>query len=201
MSTLRTAPQSLAIAAAGRGVEPLVPAEAEDAGAPHGFYVGGHVGYMFGTANATLGDPTGVALGRRTTPYGALFGGVQAGYENIFPSRLMLGIEADVSFPNYEDASKVLSYRATGTGTPARNSNGWRPCAAASDTTSAPGRPSSPAASPGPARAFRASISRPATRTPIRATFGWATCWAAASTTGSTRAGRRAPSISTPTSA
>ncbi len=28
----------------------------------------------------------------------------------------MLGIEADFSFPNYEDASKVLSYRATSTG-------------------------------------------------------------------------------------
>ena len=29
----------------------------------NGFYVGGHVGYMFGTANATLGDPTDPALG------------------------------------------------------------------------------------------------------------------------------------------
>jgi high affinity Mn2+ porin len=41
---------------------------------------------------------------------------VQAGWEYVFPSRLMLGIEADFSFPNYEESSKVLSYRATPTG-------------------------------------------------------------------------------------
>ena len=71
---------------------------------------------MFGTASATLSDPIGTSSQSATNPYSALFGGVQAGWEYVFPSRLMLGIEADFSFPNYEDASKVLSYRATPSG-------------------------------------------------------------------------------------
>jgi len=49
-------------------------------GVPSGFYFGGHVGYGFGSATATLGDPIGVASAGGTTEYGMLFGGVQAGY-------------------------------------------------------------------------------------------------------------------------
>ena len=100
-----------------------LPAIAADPVAPRsGFYFGGHVGYMFGTANATLGDPTGnasggVASAGGVTGYGAFFGGVQAGYEQYFASRLMLGVELDASFPSAQDLSQVLSYRATGTGT------------------------------------------------------------------------------------
>src|ERR1700736_4271731 len=66
---------------------------------PSGFYVGGNVGYGFGYATATLADPPGVATGSGTTQYGSLFGGVQAGYEHTFPSRLMLGAEVDLGFP------------------------------------------------------------------------------------------------------
>jgi len=60
---------------------------------------------------------TGVAAAGGRTPYGTLFGGVQAGYEHFFASRLMLGIELDASFPDYLDLAQVLSYRASGTGT------------------------------------------------------------------------------------
>jgi high affinity Mn2+ porin len=100
-----------------------LPALAADPAAPRsGFYVGGHVGYMFGSANATLGDPTssasgGIASAGGVTGYGSFFGGAQAGYELFFASRLMLGIEVDMSFPDYRDLAQVLSYRATGTGT------------------------------------------------------------------------------------
>jgi high affinity Mn2+ porin len=95
-----------------------LPAIAADPMPPRsGFYVGGHVGYMFGTANATLGDPTGIASAGGITGYGAFFGGVQAGYEQYFASRLMLGVELDASFPSAQDLAQVLSYRATGTGT------------------------------------------------------------------------------------
>src|SRR4029077_331093 len=95
-----------------------LPAIAADPVAPRsGVYVGGHVGYMCGSANATLGDPTGVASAGGVTGYGAFFGGVQAGYEHYFASRLMLGIELDASFSDYLDLAQVLSYRATGTGT------------------------------------------------------------------------------------
>jgi high affinity Mn2+ porin len=121
MPTVRTAPQYLAITTLLAAIQSAAPAEADDGRGRGGFYAGGHVGYMFGTANATFGDPTsnvsgGIASAGGPNPYGALFGGLQGGYEYVFPSRLMLGIEADFSFPNYEDASKVLSYRATGTG-------------------------------------------------------------------------------------
>ncbi len=95
-----------------------VPAIAADPVAPRsGFYFGGHVGYMFGNANATLGDPTGITSAGGTSDYGTFFGGVQAGYEHFFASRLMLGIEFDASFANYADLAQVLSYRATSTGT------------------------------------------------------------------------------------
>jgi len=90
-----------------------IPALAADPGEPRsGFYVGGNVGYGFGYANAALSDP-GVATGRGTTQYGSLFGGVQAGYEHFLPSRLMLGIEADLSFSDYMDFSRTLSTRVT----------------------------------------------------------------------------------------
>jgi len=91
-------------------------ARAADPAPSSGFYAGGHAGYLFGTANATLGDPAGGASAGGTTPFGSLFGGVQAGYEHVFPSRLMLGVEADVSFPDFMDLAQVLSYRATAAG-------------------------------------------------------------------------------------
>jgi high affinity Mn2+ porin len=117
MSTLRTAPRFLAILSFLSALQFTTPASADDTAARSGFYVGGHVGYLFGNARATLGDPIGVAAAGGVTPYGAFAGGLQAGYEHYFPSRLMLGIELDASFADYLDPNQVLSYRATGTGT------------------------------------------------------------------------------------
>src|SRR5260370_19805020 len=117
MPMVRTAPQYLAIATLFAALQLAPAAEAADGRNRSGFYVGGHVGYMFGNAKATLGDPTGGAAAGGITPYGAFFGGVQAGYEHFFASRLMLGIELDASFADYLDPVPVLSYRATGTGT------------------------------------------------------------------------------------
>jgi high affinity Mn2+ porin len=91
------------------------PASAQDTTARSGFYVGGHVGYLFGNGNATLADGDASAGG--ITPYGAFMGGVQVGYEHYFPSRWMLGLELDFSFASSQDLAQVLSYRATGTGT------------------------------------------------------------------------------------
>src|SRR5260370_37578526 len=95
-----------------------VPASAADPGVPSGFYFGGHVGYGFGNATATLGDPTGgVASAGGTTRYGMLLGGVQAGYQQTLPSRWMWGVEADLSFPDFMDSNQLLSDPATGTRT------------------------------------------------------------------------------------
>ena len=116
MPAFRTVPRCLTIATLFVMVSAL-PAHAQEERRRSGFYLGGHVGYIFGNANATLADPIGVASAGGSTPYGSLFGGVQVGYEHFFNSRLMLGIELDASFPDYLDPNQVLSYRATNTGT------------------------------------------------------------------------------------
>jgi high affinity Mn2+ porin len=110
--------KKIALALAGTGLFASAPAMAGDPVPPRSaFYVGGHVGYGFGNANATLGDPSGgVSSSGGTTQYGMLFGGVQGGYEHYFPSRLMLGVEADLSFPNYMDLNQVMSFRAAAAG-------------------------------------------------------------------------------------
>ncbi len=92
-----------------------VPAAAEPPRLGSAFYVGGNVGYGFGTANATLSDLSGSGAGASNS-YGTLFGGAQAGYDHYFPSRLMLGVEIDASVASYTDFAQVMSYRTTGTG-------------------------------------------------------------------------------------
>ena len=71
-----------------------------------GAYVGGHVGYTRGGAWVTVTDPD-VAQFRQ--PLGSLTGGLQAGYNYLLPSRFLLGVEVDVSFPNYLAADDVAS--------------------------------------------------------------------------------------------
>ena len=98
------------LAAVGLLLAPL-PAAAND-----GFYFGGHVGYLFGTGTATLGDPIGQASAGGTNGIGQLFGGVQAGYQSVLPSRWMVGLELDLSFMDARDFAPVLSDRATASG-------------------------------------------------------------------------------------
>jgi high affinity Mn2+ porin len=75
-----------------------------------GFYVGGHVGYSRGNARVNLvdDDPTNFK-----SSFGSLFGGLQGGYNYVLPSRFLLGIEADASFPNYLSADDVVWFRTT----------------------------------------------------------------------------------------
>ena len=69
-----------------------------------GLYFGGHVGYSRGWVNNTLIDANPAVGPTTTTPtFGSMFGGFQAGYNYLLPSRLVLGAEADVSFPNFFD--------------------------------------------------------------------------------------------------
>jgi len=103
--------------AAAATVLAAMPALAADPVAmPSGFYVGAHMGYLFGTANATLAYPEGAASAGGSSAIGTLSGGAQGGYEYIFPSRLMLGVEADFTFPDFIDLAPVLSYRSTANG-------------------------------------------------------------------------------------
>ena len=71
-----------------------------------GAYFGGHVGYSRGYGRNTLFDPDPTAAG---TSFGSLFGGLQFGYNYLLPSRLLVGIEGDISFPNFLDDGIVAS--------------------------------------------------------------------------------------------
>src|SRR5262245_11974577 len=94
-----------------------VAALAADPGVPSGFYLGGHAGYTFGNATATIPDLNGSPTSNGfTSGYGMLFGGAQVGYQQTLPSRWMWGAEFDLSFPDFMDNSQYLSYRATGAG-------------------------------------------------------------------------------------
>jgi high affinity Mn2+ porin len=85
-----------------------------------GFYVGAHLGYAAGSTSWSATQAGG------TTP--SLFGsldlfntfdifkgtgsnllGLQAGYNYMFPSRLLLGVEADVSFPSVLGGSQTIA--------------------------------------------------------------------------------------------
>ncbi|MBR0797908.1 carbohydrate porin [Bradyrhizobium jicamae] len=67
-----------------------------------GFYVGGHFGYGDGSLGpgTNLLPAQGVFFPRSTT--GAL-GGFQAGYNHQFSNRVVLGVEADATFPDALD--------------------------------------------------------------------------------------------------
>ena len=71
-----------------------------------GFYVGGHVGYSRGSGRGILSDPDPTAA---NSSFGSLFGGLQFGYNYLLTSRLLVGVEADFSFPNYLDDGNVAS--------------------------------------------------------------------------------------------
>jgi high affinity Mn2+ porin len=62
-----------------------------------GFYLGGHVGYGRAFGDVLLHDPSPEAS---SPTLGSLFGGLQFGYNYVLPSRIMIGAETDISFPN-----------------------------------------------------------------------------------------------------
>jgi high affinity Mn2+ porin len=75
-----------------------------------GLYFGAHAGFGRGHSNAVLSDP---AIATTNNAFGGPIGGLQAGYDIQLPSRIVLGFEADVSFPNYIDGNSVISTLAT----------------------------------------------------------------------------------------
>jgi high affinity Mn2+ porin len=90
-----------------------------------GFYLGSHFGYATGTSNwvATQGGPAAPTLNGSIdifNPYdafkgtGSYFAGMQAGYNLMFPSRIMVGIEADFSSPNTIAGSQTISSALSG---------------------------------------------------------------------------------------
>jgi len=76
-----------------------------------GFYAGVHAGYGTGSSNWTAQNsvtPGPVLNGSNDlfSRAGGLLGGFQTGYNTMFPSRVVLGVETDVTFPNYLNGSQ-----------------------------------------------------------------------------------------------
>jgi high affinity Mn2+ porin len=75
-----------------------------------GFYIGGHTGYGRGSSSAVLSDPQVAAASGN---FSGVIGGVQAGYNVLLPSGLLLGVEADLTFPNYLPSNYIVSRLTT----------------------------------------------------------------------------------------
>jgi len=75
-----------------------------------GFYVGGHVGYSRGNARVNLVDDD---VTNFSHAFGSVTAGLQGGYNYVLPSRLLLGVEADMSFPNHLAADDLAWFRTT----------------------------------------------------------------------------------------
>ncbi|HEY2136524.1 MAG TPA: carbohydrate porin [Xanthobacteraceae bacterium] len=71
-----------------------------------GFYVGGHVGYGPGHTGDTVWDPVPAS---GTNSFGGQMAGLQAGYNVVLPSRILLGVEGDISVPAYLDTSPLMA--------------------------------------------------------------------------------------------
>jgi len=76
-----------------------------------GFYAGAHLGYAWGTSNfAAQGSVGSLDLFQPFDAFkstGSYFGGLQAGYSYMLPNRLVVGGEADASFPSFQNASGI----------------------------------------------------------------------------------------------
>jgi high affinity Mn2+ porin len=75
-----------------------------------GLYIGAHAGFGRGSSNAVLTDP---ATNATSNSFSGIIGGVQAGYNYQLPSGMLLGVEADITFPNYLTSNSVVSSLAT----------------------------------------------------------------------------------------
>jgi high affinity Mn2+ porin len=104
-------PQVSPAAALASAPATLPPAQPFDPGSAWGgWYLGGHVGYAHGMTNTTLCDSVPPSA---TSWFGSRYGGVLLGYAVQLRSRLLLGLEADVSFPNFLDDDDLVSSRKT----------------------------------------------------------------------------------------
>jgi high affinity Mn2+ porin len=77
-----------------------------------GFYLGGHLGYAWGNSNwaMTPGVSGAVNLSQQVDSFdeaGSFFVGLQTGYNYMLANRLLVGIEADASFPSFQNTNGI----------------------------------------------------------------------------------------------
>ncbi len=77
-----------------------------------GFYAGAHLGDAWGRSNWSTAPGLAGSFDLfqpfdAFTGTGSFFAGVQAGYNYMLPNRIVLGVEADVSFPSVRNAQGV----------------------------------------------------------------------------------------------
>jgi high affinity Mn2+ porin len=94
------------VAAADRPVLPTKAPATPPAYDWNGLYFGGHVGYGQGRANATVTDPAVTSL---ANTFGGNIAGVQLGYNMVLASRVLLGLETDLTFANYLETNALLA--------------------------------------------------------------------------------------------
>src|SRR4051812_49522484 len=75
-----------------------------------GFYIGGHTGYSRGHSSSVLWDPAPTA---QSGQFSGVIGGLQGGYNWRHASGLLVGVEADITFPNYITSNSIASRIAT----------------------------------------------------------------------------------------
>jgi high affinity Mn2+ porin len=73
-----------------------------------GWYLGGHTGYARGKADSVFSESPAAS-----SAFGSLDGGALIGYSVELRSRLVLGLETDVSFPDFGDGDDLVSSRQT----------------------------------------------------------------------------------------
>ena len=77
-----------------------------------GFYVGGHLGYAWGSSNwtTTPGAAGSLDMFQGFDVFkgtGSFFAGLQAGYDYMLPNRFVIGAEADASFPSIQNPEGI----------------------------------------------------------------------------------------------
>ena len=81
-----------------------------------GFYAGGRVGYAWGTSNWTASTPGAPNVSGSLDLFqpfdafkdtGSFSQGLQAGYNYMLPNRIVVGAEADVTFPGFPNNAGI----------------------------------------------------------------------------------------------
>jgi high affinity Mn2+ porin len=77
-----------------------------------GVYVGGHLGYAWGSSNWTtsFGASGSFDLAQSIDTFdesGSFFAGLQVGYNYVLPNRVLIGVEADASFPSFQNLEGI----------------------------------------------------------------------------------------------